>query len=39
VIGPAGAKAIHARQAKTPPGDVIAEVDVTDLATMRETII
>jgi len=29
-IGVAGAHAIHAQQVKTPPGYVIAEVDVTD---------
>jgi uncharacterized protein (DUF1330 family) len=35
-IGVAGAEAIHAQQVKTPPGYVIAEVDVTDLATMQK---
>ncbi|MGA8490324.1 MAG: DUF1330 domain-containing protein [Terriglobales bacterium] len=30
LIGLAGARAIHAQQAKTPPGYVIAEVEVTD---------
>lgn len=29
-IGAAGAKAIHAQQVKTPPGYVVAEVEVTD---------
>jgi uncharacterized protein (DUF1330 family) len=35
-IGVAGATAIHAQQAKTPPGYVIAEVDVTDPATFQK---
>jgi uncharacterized protein (DUF1330 family) len=35
LIGVAGG-AIHAQQAKTPPGYVIAEVEVTDLATMQK---
>jgi uncharacterized protein (DUF1330 family) len=35
-IGVAGAEAIHAQQGKTPPGYVIAEVDVTDPATMQK---
>ena len=36
LIGVAGAEAIHAQQAKTPPGYVIAEVEVNDLATMQK---
>lgn len=35
-IGVAGVEAIHAQQRKTPPGYVIAEVDVTDAATMQK---
>jgi len=35
-IGVAGATAIHAQQAKTPPAYVIAEVDVTDPTTMQK---
>ena len=35
-IGVAGAEAIHAQQMKTPPGYVIAEVDVTDPVTMQK---
>jgi uncharacterized protein (DUF1330 family) len=35
LIGVAGG-AIHGQQAKTPPGYVIAEVEVTDLATMQK---
>jgi uncharacterized protein (DUF1330 family) len=35
-IGMAGAAAIHAQQAKTPPAYVIAEVDVTDPATFQK---
>jgi uncharacterized protein (DUF1330 family) len=35
-IGVGGAEAIHAQQGKTPPGYVIAEVDVTDPATMQK---
>ena len=35
LIGIAGG-AIHAQQAKTPPGYVIAEVSVTDSATMQK---
>ena len=35
-IGVAGAEAIHAQQGKTPPGYVIAEVDVTDPTTMQK---
>ncbi|MGO9641932.1 MAG: DUF1330 domain-containing protein [Candidatus Acidiferrales bacterium] len=35
-IGVAGATAIHARQVKTPPGYVIAEVEVTDPTTMQK---
>ena len=34
LIGVAGGEAIHAQQAKTAPGYVIAEVEVNDLATM-----
>jgi uncharacterized protein (DUF1330 family) len=36
LIGVGGAKAIHAQPAKTPPGYVIAEVEVTDPATMQK---
>ena len=35
-IGIAGATAIHAQQVKTPPGYVIAEVDVTDPTTFQK---
>lgn len=35
-IGIAGARAIHAQQVKTPPGYVIAEVEVTDPTTMQK---
>jgi uncharacterized protein (DUF1330 family) len=35
-IGVAGAEAIHAQEGKTPPGYVIAEVDVTDPATIQK---
>jgi uncharacterized protein (DUF1330 family) len=35
-IGVTCAEAIHAQQAKTPPGYVIAEVEVTDPATMQK---
>jgi uncharacterized protein (DUF1330 family) len=35
-VGVAGAQAIHAQQAKVPPGYVIAEVEVTDPATMQK---
>jgi uncharacterized protein (DUF1330 family) len=35
-IGVAGATAIHAQQAKVPPGYVIAEVDITDPATFQK---
>ena len=35
-IGAAGASAIHAQQVKTPPGYVIAEVEVTDPGTMKK---
>jgi len=35
-IGVAGAAAIHAQQAKTPPGYVIAEVEVTDPTTLQK---
>jgi len=36
VLGVVAATAIHARQMKTPPGYVIAEVDVTDPATFKQ---
>ena len=36
LIGVAGARTIHAQQGKTPPAYVIAEVDVTDPATMQK---
>lgn len=36
LIGVGGATAIHARQTKTNPGYIIAEVDVTDPATFQE---
>jgi uncharacterized protein (DUF1330 family) len=35
-IGVAAAMAIHAQQVKTPPGYVVAEVEVTDPATMQK---
>ena len=35
-IGIVGAELIHAQQTKTPPGYVIAEVEVTDPATMQK---
>jgi uncharacterized protein (DUF1330 family) len=35
-IGVAGAAAIHAQQTKTPPGYVIAEVEVTDPTTLKK---
>jgi uncharacterized protein (DUF1330 family) len=35
-IGVTGAAAIHAQQAKTPPGYVIAEVEVTDPTTLQK---
>jgi uncharacterized protein (DUF1330 family) len=35
-IGVAGARVIQAQQVKTPPGHVIAEVDVTDPTTMQK---
>ena len=35
-LGVAGATAIHAQQVKTPPGYVIAEVDITDPATFQK---
>jgi uncharacterized protein (DUF1330 family) len=35
-IGVAGAEVIHAQQAKVAPGYVIAEVEVTDPATMQK---
>jgi hypothetical protein len=36
LIGVAGARAIHAQQVKTPPGCVIAEVEVTDPAALKK---
>jgi len=36
LIGVAAARAIHAQQAKTPPGYVIAEVEVTDPTTLNK---
>jgi uncharacterized protein (DUF1330 family) len=36
LIGAAGASVIHAQQAKVAPGYVIAEVEVTDLATFQK---
>jgi uncharacterized protein (DUF1330 family) len=36
LIGIAGAKVIQAQQAKTPPGYVVAEVEVTDPTTMQK---
>ena len=35
-IGAAGAKAIQAAQEKTPPGYVVAEVEVTDIPGMQK---
>jgi uncharacterized protein (DUF1330 family) len=35
-IGVAGASVLHARQMKTVPGYVVAEVDVTDPATFKQ---
>ncbi|MGA8431913.1 MAG: DUF1330 domain-containing protein [Candidatus Sulfotelmatobacter sp.] len=35
-IGVAGARAIHAQQVNTPPGYVIAEVEVTDPTAMNK---
>jgi uncharacterized protein (DUF1330 family) len=35
-IGVVGAAAIHAQQTKTPPGYVIAEVEVTDPTTLKK---
>jgi uncharacterized protein (DUF1330 family) len=35
-IGVTGNSAIHAQQAKTPPGYVIAEVEVTDPTTLQK---
>ena len=35
-IGGAGVASIHARQMKTAPGYVVAEVDVTDPATFKQ---
>jgi uncharacterized protein (DUF1330 family) len=35
-IGVAGARTLHAQQVKAPPAYVIAEVDVTDPATMQK---
>jgi uncharacterized protein (DUF1330 family) len=36
LIGGVGARAIYAQQAKTPPGYVIAEIEVTDPAGLKE---
>jgi uncharacterized protein (DUF1330 family) len=36
LIGVAGARAIYAQQAKTPPGYVVAEVEVTDPAALKQ---
>ena len=36
LIGIAGVKVIQAQQAKTPPGYVVAEVEVTDPTTMQK---
>jgi uncharacterized protein (DUF1330 family) len=36
LIGAAGTMAIRAQQTKTPPGYVVAEVEVTDPATMQK---
>jgi uncharacterized protein (DUF1330 family) len=36
LVGIAGARAIQVQQPKTPPGYVIAEVEVTDLDTMQK---
>jgi len=36
LIGVAGARAIHAQRAKTPPGYVIAEVEITDPTTLQK---
>lgn len=36
LISVAGARRIHAQQAKTPPAYVIAEVEVTDPVTMKK---
>jgi uncharacterized protein (DUF1330 family) len=35
-VGGAGVTAIHVQQAKVPPAYVVAEVEVTDLATMQK---
>jgi uncharacterized protein (DUF1330 family) len=35
-IGVTGTAAIHAQQAKTPPGYVIAEVEITDPTTLQK---
>jgi uncharacterized protein (DUF1330 family) len=35
-IGAAGARTIHAQQVKAPPAYIVAEVDVTDPATMQK---
>jgi uncharacterized protein (DUF1330 family) len=35
-IGAAGARTIHAQQVKVPPAYIVAEVDVTDPATMQK---
>ncbi len=36
LIGMVGGRAIHAQQAKTPPGYVVAEVEVTDPTTLQK---
>ncbi len=36
LIGMVGGRAIHAQQAKTPPGYVVAEVEVTDATTLQK---
>ena len=36
LMGVSGARLIHAQQAKTPPAYVIAEVEVTDPATLQK---
>jgi uncharacterized protein (DUF1330 family) len=36
VLGLSGARTIHAQQAKTPPAYIVAEVEVTDPATMQK---
>jgi len=36
LIGLAGGMAIHAQQVKTPPGYIVAEVEVTDATALQE---